>query len=115
MKEFVMIFRNDYHTEAYQSPEQMQVLMQQWMDWLGGMAAQDKVVSSGNRLGSQGKVVRPGKVVTDGPYTELKEFVGGYIIVRADSVEAAAEMAKECPILTVGGNVEIRDVVEVKM
>ena len=110
-----MIFRNDYNTDAYQSPEQMQVLMQQWMDWLGSMAAQNKVVSSGNRLGSQGKVVRPGKLVTDGPYTELKEFVGGYIIVRADSVEEAAKMAKNCPILTVGGSVEVRDVVDIKM
>jgi hypothetical protein len=89
----------------------MQAIMKQWMDWIGGIAAQNKLTSAGNPLGSAGKVVRANNVITDGPYTEIKELIGGYSIVKADSLEEAAELAKGCPILAVGGNVEVRDIV----
>src|SRR5579872_5701835 len=98
MKEFIMIFRNDYRPEVRTSPEQMQATMKKWMDWMGSIAAQNKLVSQGNRLGNEGKTVKPGNVVTDGPYVEIKESVGGYIVVRAETVEGAAELAKGCPI-----------------
>ena len=107
-----MIFRNDYRPDLSGSPEQMQAIMKKWMDWMGSIAAQNKLVSQGNRLGNEGKTVKPGNVITDGPYVEIKESVGGYIVVRAESVEEAAELAKGCPILTVGGNVEVRPIVE---
>jgi hypothetical protein len=55
-------------------------------------------------------VVKPTNVVTDGPYTEIKESVGGYTVVKADSLDEAVELAKGCPILTVGGNVEVREI-----
>lgn len=112
MNEFLFLFRNDYDSVVYkQSPEQMQGLMQQWMDWMGSMAAQNKLADKGNRLGLSGTVVKPGKVVTDGPYAELKELVGGYIMVRAASLEEATEMAKGCPILNIGGSVEVRGII----
>jgi hypothetical protein len=57
-----------------------------------------------------GKVVKAGNVVTDGPFTEIKECIMGYSIVKADSIEEATELAKDCPILTFGGNVEIREI-----
>ncbi len=107
-----MIFRNDNKSDPAASPEQMQAIMKSWMDWMGSMAAQDKLSSPGNRLGNDGKTVKPDNVVTDGPYVEIKESVGGYIIVRANSIDEAAEMAKGCPILRVGGNVEVRNVIE---
>jgi len=50
-------------------------------------------------------------VVTNGPYAEIKEIIGGLIIVRADSIEEATEMTNGCPILSVGGNIEIRNVI----
>lgn len=50
-------------------------------------------------------------VVTDGPYMESKEMVGGFFVVRAESLEAAIEIAKGCPDLELGGSVEVRDVV----
>jgi hypothetical protein len=110
MKEFLLVFRNDYKSMPKGSPEEMQAIMKQWMDWMGGIAAQNKLADKGNRLGSEGKVVRPNNVVTDGPYTEIKELIGGYISVKAASYDEAVEMAKGCPILLVGGNVEVRDV-----
>ena len=110
MKEFLFVFRNDYQSVPSGSPEEMQAMTQKWMDWVGGIASQNKLSDRGNRLGSTGKVVRPGNVTTDGPYTEVKEIIGGYTLVKADSLEEATELAKGCPILALGGNVEVRDI-----
>lgn len=93
------------------SPEEMQTSMQKWMDWIGGIAAQGKLADRGNRLAHDGRVVKPAQVVTDGPYIETKESVGGFIVVRAESLDEAAEMALGCPILQAGGNVEVRQIV----
>ncbi|CAN5139271.1 YciI family protein [soil metagenome] len=110
MKDFLLLFRNDYKNMAPGSPEEMQATMKKWMDWIGGIAAQNKLVDRGNRLGSAGRVVKSDNVVTDGPYTEIKELIGGYTIIKAESMEEAAEMSKGCPILAVGGNVEVREI-----
>ena len=80
------------------------------MDWIGGIAAQNKLTDKGSSLAAPGKVVRPENVITDGPYTEIKELLGGFSIVKAASLEEAAELAKGCPILAVGGNVEVREI-----
>ncbi len=111
MKDFLFVFRNDYKSVPQGSPEEMQTVMKKWMDWMGGIAAQNKLADRGNILGSAGKVVKPGNVVTDGPYTEIKELIGGYIMVKTDSIEDAAEIAKGCPIFETGGNVEVRPIV----
>jgi len=107
-----MVFRRDVETsEDPLSPEQLQAIMKPWQDWMGSIAAQNKLVSSGNRLAPEGRVVKPDNVITNGPYVEIKEAVGGYIILKADSLEEAAELSKDCPILRVGGSVEIRQIV----
>ncbi len=112
MKQYLFIYRNNGNPFATQSPEQMQKVMASWMEWLAGMAARNKIVDNGNRLSmTTGKTVKPNDVVTDGPYTEIKEFISGYTIVKTDSLEEAAELAKGCPILSVGGNVEVREIV----
>jgi hypothetical protein len=111
MKDFLFVFRNDYKSVPKASPEEMQGIMKQWMDWIGSIAAQNKLADKGNRLGSAGKVVKANNVITDGPYTEIKELIGGYIAVKAASYDEAVELAKGCPILAEGGNVEIRDIV----
>lgn len=109
MKDFLLIFRRDVVTEAPSlSPEQLQAMMKPWQDWMGGLAAQNKLVDSGNRLAPEGKVIKPGNIITNGPYVEMKEAIGGYIIIRASSLEEAAELSKDCPILAVGGDVEVR-------
>jgi hypothetical protein len=111
MKEFLLIFRADASTNRPQpSPDQMQASMKNWQNWLGSIAAQNKLVTSGNRLANDGRVVKPGNLVTDGPYVETKEAIGGYSIIKVDSLEEAAEIAKGCPILAINGNVEIREI-----
>ena len=62
----------------------------------------------GSRPAPEGRVVNAKKVVTDGPFVESKELVGGYSIVKADTIDAAAELAKGCPALLTGGRVEVR-------
>jgi hypothetical protein len=112
MQEFMLIFRHEDGTKVA-SPEQIQVWMKQTMDWIGGIAAQNKF-SGGNGLPFQdAKVVRPNNLVTNGPFGEIKETIGGFIIVKGDSIEEAVEFAKGCPVLQGEGNsVEVRTIVK---
>jgi hypothetical protein len=112
MKEFVLVFRDANDPDFKPSPEQMQEVLTNWMTWMGGIAAQNKLVNHGSRLSvSNSKTVRPNNVVTDGPYMEIKEFINGYTIIRAVDIDDAVEIASGCPILQTGGNVEVRAIV----
>jgi len=112
MNEFILLFRRDFQTDEKQpSPEELQAMLKPWEDWMGSIAAKNKQVSAGNRLRNEGRVVRPGKVITNGPYTEIKEALGGFIVVRAKDLDEAAEMAKGSPVLSIGGNVEVRAII----
>lgn len=112
MKEFVLIFRLKDISDFRPTPEQMQ----ERMNWLAGIASQNKLVDKGNTLlpiPGSAKTVKPNNVVTDGPYTEIKEFISGYIVVKADTIDEAVEMAKGNPIFDqVGGNIEVREVLK---
>jgi|SRR6185312_2016830 len=110
MKDFLFVFRGSGMPNA--SPDEMQAMTKRWMDWIGGIAAQNKLGDRGNRLFPSGKVVKPGNIITDGPYSEIKESIGGYSIVKANSLEEATELAKGCPGLTNGGTVEVREISE---
>ena len=107
----MMIFRATPMQEFQPSPEQMQESIQQWQDWIGGIAVQGKFVST-NQLGFEGKTLKPGKVVTDGPYAEVKEIVGGYVIIKAGALDEAISLAEGCPILHAGGHVEVRNIMQ---
>ncbi|MES2810815.1 MAG: YciI family protein [Bacteroidota bacterium] len=110
MNDFLLIFRRDPAIDAQMTPAQMQEVTKPWMDWMGSLAAQGKLADSGNRLAADGRVVNAGNVVTNGPYVEIKEAIGGYIVVRAASLDEASELAKGCPILDAHGNVEVRQI-----
>ena len=98
MKEFALIFRLNKNSDAKPSPEQLQ----ERMNWLGSIAAQNKLADKGNTLSPvSAKTVKPDNVVTDGPFTEIKEFISGYMIVKAESIDEAVEMAKANPIFTI--------------
>ena len=105
-----MIFRHEDGTKVA-SPEQIQVWMKQTMDWIGGITAKNKFVSGTGIPFTDARVVRHNKMVTNGPFGEIKETIGGFIIVKADSVEEAVEFAKGCPVLQGEGNtVEVRKI-----
>ena len=67
-------------------------------------------MTSGEPLEEGGLIVTSDKTVTDGPFPESKEMVGGYIRIEAESIEAASEVAKDCPVLNFGGRVEVRQI-----
>lgn len=110
MKEFLLVFRADYKSLPKGSPEDMQANTQKWMNWMAGIAAQSKLSDRGNRLNSLGKVVKGGGLISDGPYTEIKESIMGYSLINSSSLEEAAALVKDCPIFSIGGNVEIREI-----
>src|ERR1700761_4075724 len=103
MNDFLLLFRREFSAgEAMPSPEQLQAMMKDWQDWMGGIAAQNKLVDPGNRLNGDGRVVKAGRVITNGPYVEVKEAIGGYTIIKAASLDEAAELSNGCPILKMG-------------
>jgi hypothetical protein len=108
MNEYMLIFRHQ-DGQKVASPEQIQVWMKQTMDWIGGIAAQNKYVG-GNGLPMEGsKIVNHNSVVTNGPFGDIKETIGGYVIVKGANIEEAVEFAKGCPVLQGEGNtVEVR-------
>jgi hypothetical protein len=96
---------------AYQSlsPEQIQQTMKKWMDWKDTLEKSGHIKQFEERLDGTGKVVRgKAKTVTDGPYIEVKDFIGGYMLVEAKDIDEAVELAKGCPVLESDGTVEIR-------
>lgn len=112
MEDFLFIFRMGVASNEVQpSPEQRQASMKSWQEWLAAIAAKNKLVTAGSRLKPDGKVVRPKSMVTDGPYIEMKEAIGGYSIIKAASLAEAAELAAGCPIFLIGGNVEVRQII----
>lgn len=108
MDEYALIMRHEDGGKIA-SPEQMQIWMKQTMDWIGGIAAQNKFVSGTGLQFADAKVVNHNKVVTNGPFGEIKETIGGFIVVKAESIDEAAEFAKGCPVLGGEGNtMEVR-------
>ncbi len=116
MKEYLFLFRGGDHASLQQSPEKWQAHMQKWMEWMGGLQQKGQLVGA-QPLAQTGKQVTGNKkTVTDGPFMEGKELVGGYLMCKADSYDAAVEIAKGCPILEFeDGKVEVREVQELKM
>ena len=106
MEEHALIMRNEEGSKLA-SPEQMQIWMKQTMGWIGGIAAQNKFVSGTRLLFDDARVVNSNKVVTNGPFGEIKETIGGFIIVKAGSADEAAGFAKSC-MLTKGDEVALR-------
>ncbi|TSD64902.1 transcription initiation protein [Inquilinus sp. KBS0705] len=110
MDEYALIFRHE-DGQKVASPEQIQAWMKQTMDWIGGIAAQNKFVSGTGLPFAEAKVVHYNNVVTNGPFGDIKETLGGFVIVKADTVEEAVEFAKGCPVLQGEGNtVEVRKI-----
>ncbi len=110
MQEFLLLFRQPDYDYKEATPEKMQELAKKWHQWVSHIAAQEKLVSNGTRLSMEGKVLRTGGVITDGPFVEIKEKLGSFIIVSAEDLEEATTLAHGCPAIDEGGSVEIRTV-----
>ncbi len=115
MSQFLYLYRNSdaSRQEAMGTPERAQQSMQRWMNWMRELEAKGHLKDRGQPLERTGKVVRgQQKTVTDGPYTEAKDLVGGFTIVDARDIDHAVELSRGCPILEGGGSVEVRPVMK---
>ena len=112
MANFMYLFRHNHAALRSMSPEQMQQLTKKWMGWTDTLKKNGHFKQAGERLDEAGKVVRgKSKIITDGPFVEAKDSIGGYMLVEAKDLAQAVELAKGCPILEGDGSVEIRPIV----
>ena len=115
MSDFVFLFRTneEEQREHMGTPEAARQSMQAWMAWIGELQAGGHLKDQGKPLDRGGKVVRGrNRMVTDGPYTEAKELVAGFMVVQARDLDEAAELAGGCPMLQGTGCVEVRPVAD---
>ena len=110
MKEFIMIFMGASYEELGLSPEQIQERMGRWFAWSEKMNSKG-IEHKGHALNPTGRSISgPDKVITDGPFLEGKEIIGGYYVVKANNYEEVVEIAKDFPEFDLGGTVEIREI-----
>lgn len=108
----MMIFIGADYEELGLSPQQLQDRMSRWWAW-GNKMEEQGILKGGNALVAKAKRVSgPKRLVSDGPFVESKELVGGYYIVTADNAEAVVEIAQDFPDYDLGGAVEIREVMK---
>ena len=114
MSEYVFLYRG---AERPTSPQEMQQVMQKWMSWMQNLSEQGHIKDRGQPLEATGKVVKGRqKTVTDGPFAEAKDLVGGYTLIEAKDLNEAAELSKGCPIFeTEQGTVEVRPIMILNM
>src|SRR3954451_14016015 len=104
--EYMLLFRGTNWNKNL-SPEEIQNVMSRWIAWFDRLSQQG-VAKAGQPLTDKGKLVsgKKGRTVVDGPFPESKETVAGYILLKADTLDQAVEIAKECPGLDYGVSIE---------
>jgi len=109
MNEFLLAIHRDItNTNAKPSAEEMKSAIKPYQDWIASIAAQDKLVGTPKRWDMDGRVVKNDSTVTNGPYAEVKESIGGLFLIKANDYDEAVEIAKGCPIIQYGAVVEVR-------
>jgi hypothetical protein len=114
MANYLYIFRGGEAARSTLSPAQMQEHMQKWTAWMQALTKSGNF-KAGEPLEPGGKTVSGRKrTVTDGPYAEAKDLVGGFLLVAAQGLDHAVELAQGCPIFEHDGTVEVRPVREMR-
>jgi hypothetical protein len=113
MSRFALLLRGgDEEIRGY-TPEQYQDLLKKYLHWTDHLRASG-TYHGGEPLENTGRLLRPnGQGIVEGPYTETKEAVGGFVIVEAGAYDDAVQIARGCPRLTHGGFVEVRAIDEI--
>ena len=113
MADFLYLYRGG---EAPKSPAEGQETMQKWMAWMKELGEKGYLKAIGSPLEKTGKLVSgKSKVVSDGPFAEAKDLIGGYTLVTAKNIDEAVEASKGCPIFLVNGAVEVRPILQMNM
>ena len=105
---YLLLYRGKDWDEGL-SPEELQQVMDRFMAWSDGLAKSGKV-KGGQALARESKTVsgKNGRIIADGPFTEAKEAIGGYLLLQVDNFDEALAIARSCPGLDYGGSIEIR-------
>lgn len=107
-KTYMCILRSEAGGCEKPSPSDMEVMYAKYQAWQEKFA--DNILDMGNKLGSEASVVRHDSI-NDGPFVELKEIVGGYMMLSATTLEQAIAVIKESPMVSnVGTSIEIREI-----
>jgi hypothetical protein len=113
MGEFLYLYRGGRRPST---PEDSEQIMQKWLAWMKELTASGNLKDPGQPLETEGKVVKDRRgTVTDGPFAEAKDLVGGFSLIEAATIDRAADLARGCPIFDVGGAVEVRPVMKMDM
>ena len=110
MKEFALLFRQPDYNYSEMSPKDMEALTLKWKAWTGNITDQGRMTGGAIRLALEGKVLKSGGLITDGPFVEIREMLGSLIVIKATDLEEATTFAHGCPALDFGGSVEIRPI-----
>lgn len=113
MSHFMLFIRNGEEPNEL-SPEQIQQAIQRFSAWAKRLREQGKLVAAEKLKDNEGLLLRTrnGQIVVDGPFAETKETIGGYFVVAAGNLDEAIAITKECPALSNGGIVELREIEE---
>lgn len=115
MKPYLYLIRSESFADAGWSEAEIEAHMGRWGAYMQSLVEGGHFVE-GEPLADAGQVVNSQQVVTDGPFAEGKEVVGGYLIIKANDAAQAAQLAKGCPVLELaGGTVEVREVTPMEM
>ncbi len=110
LKDFMFIFRYEPIENYQPSPEEMAQEEKDWCTFISGIAGQAKLVSV-HQLGFEGMQVSSDASEKDSIYVADKKTVGGTMVVKATNIEEATMLSKQCPILKIGGTVEVRSII----
>jgi hypothetical protein len=107
-QEFMLLFRFEPSNEQ-PTQEQLQEMEKQWGQFIGNIAMQGKLLTT-HQLGFEGKIIASNHTTEDGFYVAQNQMLSGTMVLKANSLEVATELAKNCPILYMGGTVEVRNI-----
>ena len=114
MADFLYLYRGTEPVAAALSPQQMQDYLRRFQEWIVSLTNAGKISSCGPLAQGGRTLAGPRALMTDGPYAEAKDLIGGYTVISAENLDEATEIARGCPFLVVGGTVEIRPVLSLK-
>ena len=113
MSQYLLLLHESESDFAGFSPEEIQKIIQEYRVWTKRLMDEKRIVHNNKLTDEPGKVLRPGNdeiIITDGPYSETKELVGGYYVIEAADYTEAIEIAKTSPHLRYGGRIEVREI-----
>lgn len=107
MNEYLLVFRRDYKTKEIQpTSKKMKEHLAQWQVFFSSI--NKKLTMPIQRFDPMGKIVTNDKSIEEGPYAELTQSIGGLVIINARDYDEAVAIAQTCPVLDLGGTVEVR-------